>query len=95
MIDVREVSLPSKPSSHDHFFEPVVGLPVGYRVNTKRASEMIVWMLQHPGMWLHWSKNNYPVSARPLNNENFDKWRGNAGNGIECGLWIRFNKEGI
>lgn len=93
MIDVIEVSLYSKPSSHDHYFEPVVGLPVGHRLNTKQASEMIVWLLKNPGMWLRWSNSrNYPVSARPLNNENFDKWRGNASNPGECGLWVRFNR---
>lgn len=93
MIDVREVRLDSRPSTLERFFEPVVPLPVGVRMPTKQASEMIVWLLRNPGMWLRWSNGaQFPVSARPLNNENFDKWRGFAGSESERGLWVRCNR---
>ncbi len=96
MIDVREVYLDTKPSTCEHWYEPIVPLPVGHRMNTKQSSEMIVWLLQHPGSWLRWSNgSHYPVSARPLNNENFDKWRGFDGNPAETGLWVRFNRTGM
>ena len=95
MIDVREVYLPSKPSTLERWFEPVVGLPVGTRMPTKQVSEMIVWLLRNPGCWLRWSNGSqFPVSARPLNTEYFDKWRGGAEYESERGLWVRFNREG-
>ena len=96
MIDVREVRLETRPSRHERFFEPVIPLPVGTRMPTKQASEMIVWLLRNPGMWLRWSNGSqFPVSARPLNNENFDKWRGGANSEAERGLWVRCNRTGI
>lgn len=89
-LELVEVRPDSRPSTHERFFEPVVGSPVGKAWTAVMASMMIVWMLQNPEMWLHWSSSCfYPVSARCLNHERFEKWRGASGT-PDGGLWIRF-----
>ena len=84
MIDVLEVSLGSRPSSLEQFYEPTDRVE-----GTWLTLGKLEWLHANPGKWLRWSKNNYPTSARAIRNPMYEKWRGGASSPSERGLWVK------